>query len=967
MRRLDFAVLFIILVISMFSFTLPQTKAAPDLEPLVPSEVNVLVVSPANIYQKGASYLIADLTRYGFNVTQHASDDSAVNYVTESKTSDLSQYKVVILQGSSAGLPPVQVSLDEVNHFVNYGGVLILIGDALFRDETTGTWWNSPDPFSSVPVQRIDQRLGATFTNFFGNVGGAPYWDNNGTFTQVNNLIRGLPTSLPYVTANTSPVFQLELTTAPENIVYDFTSTSGTGGKKTPGVTLYRNATGSVGIYIQGSYIYAQESGVNQIRYFGLTEIAGRAQMLPSLIAHALGRDIETIIKPQPLATIRLGNLGGYGLTDALQQDDTYLNAGLSYFNTVVASDRITPTITFTDRPNFKTDYWQVVAPNALALLKGKYRNWEYSSPLRNENVTLMTATQIETLIDNIKDNYTSTGLDLFSTIIAPLGLWNDATLSAMINKNLTLIDVPDNPYQEDWNLQVNSTVIVHKWAQLASGAIENFTQLNKDFLNSQYFGSRDKWALATINGFPEFVYDVRNFRFDEVGTYSLQTFYQNLTSENPDIKFVSLMEAGLYFGNKWMKMVNPTRVGSTIEFDVDGSEIPDVVGIGKGMLWLKINSAEAIKDVSIDNKSWYYFDDHTIRLPAPTNSVHIKVTLGGSITPRVVGTEYKVVDTTWDIYRFIVSVVATPRLNVTIRLFAPNRGVFTGDQWTVFSSASEWDYMFDNSSRVVTFWAISDGLITFQVGPDAAPPSIWNINQSRPVYNSSVTITADIADMQTNVSIAILSYFRLGWVNVTMVPEDGLYSAEIPVFPYGTVVVYRLYASDGIGNWRRTEFFRYNVTDPFPPEIGTPDLIPANPSAAEPITVEVSVDEPLFASGVSRVTLWYIVGRPFGAFQSVNMTIENGTWEATIPGQDSGKEIDLMIEAYDRAGNRGTKESIIYIAGQSGATPVVPLPLLILSLAIVGALIAVGVYFFKFKRNKDRKMKKETTEKMTK
>jgi hypothetical protein len=968
MRRIVFFVLIVILAVPLLFLQTPFSMAASDLTPLVPSQVNILVVSPDNIYHKGGSYLIADLTRYGFNVTQSTSDDAvAADYINDPKASNLMQYQVVILQGGSVGFPPALVSLDEVDHFVNYGGILVVIGDSLFRDEATNTWWNTPDPFSSAPIQRLDQRLGVEFTSFFGNVEGAPYWENNGTFARVSTLVRGLPPSLQYHAPNPSSVFQLDLTTPLENRIYDFTSTSGTGGKSTAGVTFYRNSTGAVGIYIQGSYIYAQETGVNQIEYFGLTEISSRARMLASLIAYGLGRDVETIIKPQPLATIRLGNLGGYGLTSGLLQDDAYLDASLAYFDSVVDDFGIVPTITFTDQPDFKTDYWQTVAQSIPSQLKGGYRDWEYSSSLRNQNVSSMTSAQIEALVDGIKANLGAMGFDLFATVIAPRGYWNNALLSAMANRNLTLLDVPDSLDQE-WNVHVNSTVIVHRWSQMAGEAIENFTQMDRNALNFQYYGSRDKWALATVNGFPEFVYDIRNFRFDQVGAYSLRTVHQNLTSENPDIRFTPLIESGLYFGNRLMSITDAVKSGSVIEFDIDASDIPEVVGIEKGMLWLRINSIETIRELTIDNESWHYFDEHTIRLPTPSGTVHVRVVLGSSNAPRVVGTACKVIGTLYDGFRFAVYVVSAPGLNVTIRLFLPNSGIFAGDKWTLFSSAAQWNSTFDASSRVLRFWAVSDEAITFQVGPDVEPPVMWSIDQSLAVYNESVRIAANITDPQTNVTIAILSYTHGGnWVNVTMILESGLYVGVIPVLPYRTTVLYRLYASDTIGNWRRSEFYRYNVTDVFPPEIGVPEWTPMTPFPGESVTVQVSVSESIFASGVSDVTLWYIVDRSIADLRSVKMTSENGMWMASIPGMEGGRRVDMMIEAYDLAGNRGTRQLDGYIVKQGAMLPNTPLLVLILGLAAVGAVIGVGVYFFRFRRTKDRNMKKETIEKIMK
>jgi len=213
------------------------------------------------------------------------------------------------------------------------------------------------------------------------------------------------------------------------------------------------------------------------------------------------------------------------------------------------------------------------------------------------------------------------------------------------------------------------------------------------------------------------------------------------------------------------------------------------VTNIEKGMLWLKINANDTIQEVFIDGEPWYYFDDDSIRVPA--NSVHIKVVLGGQMAPTVLRTVYKVVETKWDIKSFDVTAASMPLYNITVRLLIPEVGAFVGDQWNVFCSESQdqWGYTFDASSRVLLFWAISDGSVTFQAGPDVAPPAIWEIRHTLERYDLNVTIGANITELQTSIEYAILGYsVSSDWINVTMVPIGGWYFAKIPALPYGTV-----------------------------------------------------------------------------------------------------------------------------------------------------------------------------------
>lgn len=949
-RKLLWATMIAMLVIPLFYFSFSISKAMPDVPPFTPHEVKVLVVSPALVYLKGGHYLISDLARYGFNVTQHISDDSKVDYSFDPKTADLSQYDVVVLHGSHIGYPPSKVSMEEVNHFTNYGGVLVVIGNALFANESSLIWPPFWDNFESTPVRKLEQRLGVDFTASLGN--------NNGTFILTDKTVEG-PSSLSYVAPSIAVNFQLTLSLNGAREIYSFTTAK---GKATSGVTYYKNYTGATGIFIQGSYIYAREEpeGSRQIRYFGFTDISKRSSLLASLIAHALGRDINTIIKPQPLASIRLDWLGGRGW------DETYLNTSLLNFNSIVSQYGIMPTIGFTDF--LYRNYWQTV-PNILSQLRGKYRDWEYSSSLRsNKTVGSMTQSQIQALIQIIKGNYTALGMDLFSTIATFAGYWNQTTLDAMVSENLHLLDIADEPeslekyYLDWWNIRVlralNSNVVMHSAVKMGwYGEAEYFTQINSDpnvaknILHYEYFRDRDKSALALVNGFPAFAYGVWHFRRNEVGTYSLQTVFSNLTSEVPDIRFVPLVEAGLYFGNKWMKIENPVRVGSTIEFDLDASSVPDVVSIGKGMFWLRIGTNETIQEVSINDNPWFYFDDHTIRLPA--SSVHVKVTLGERVSPTVLRTAHIVNETSWNGERFVVSMLATPSLNVSVWLSIP--------LWDAFCSEVQWNYNFDASKRLLKFWAISDvdGLIVFQVGADVSPPVIWTVERSPTWYNVSVTVTGNITDFETGVRDVNLGYTNgSGWINITMVSEDGLYRGVIPQFPYRTIVDYRLNASDAVGNWRVTANFTYEVVDSTPPEIGIPQWSPASPYADQPVFVVVTVDEPQFASGVQVVLLYYYLDQNFlDTLNWVNMTFVNGVWQATIPGQSKGTLVSFFVLAYDRARNvQQTPTHYTFTVG-GGRLAFELLPFLLLG-GVVAAVAAIGtmIYFARFRKVKGKK-----------
>jgi len=950
------------LIAPLFSFSVGQADANPGLTPFTPHETKVLVVSPGDVFYNGANYLTADLARYGFNITLDASNDNpiATNYLTDPKTSDLSQYDVVIVHGI-LGFPTSMVSAAEVAHFTNYHGILILIGNALFQNESSGDWWG----FSSEPVREIGERSGVDFTGFLGT-GGA--WHNNGTFTLMDSSIKGLPSSLSYVTEHPGSInFQMDLDFAADETreLYEFDITSSPSpslvDRWTLGVTYYEGVSGT-GICIQGAYVYGIESGT-EISYFGLTDIQKRSSLLGSLIAYALKTDVNTLIKPQPLATIRLDGVGQYFL-------QTYLNACLFNFNSIIDNCNITPTVSFIDfLDNSPYDYWKSVAPEVLSKLNGEYRDWEYSSALRNKNTTSWTQSQTQTLINEIKGNYSSLGFDQFSAIATNVGYWDNEMLTTLLNENMNIIDSSGdavdlaNYSSEWWSLRVDSKVIVHSGLRMApdyAGATlaENFTQsgLDKNALNYRYFSNRDSLALAVVNGFPTFIFYVPNFRWNEVGTYSLRTVFRNLTSEIPDIRFVPLMEAGLYFGNKWMRIENASRSGSIIEFDIDASRIPSVGNIDKGMLWLRINANESIQGVSIDNNSWFYFDTHSIRMPAPTGSSHIKITLGASPSPRIAGSRYKVVEARYDGYRFNVSISSAPTLNVSVNLFLPQVGSFRNTSWSVYSMEDAGNYYFDPQSRMLTFWAISDGYVTFEAG------LFWTTEQTRPWYNSSVTITVNVIALGIGERNVTLSYdVSDRWVNLTMTQTDGLWAAAIPAMPYGTVVKYKVFVQDAVGHWLVSGELSYNVIDDAPPEVGDPTWNPLDPAVNQSVSVSVSVTKPINSSGLREVILWYFLGTEItGLAQatSINMTRENDNmWIAVIPGQRDGATVSFFISAYDKAGNVEQTAFYSYEVGESPVFPFSSFQIMLIGISIVSG-IGIVLYYVKSRKNKRKTVK---------
>lgn len=158
------------------------------------------------------------------------------------------------------------------------------------------------------------------------------------------------------------------------------------------------------------------------------------------------------------------------------------------------------------------------------------------------------------------------------------------------------------------------------------------------------------------------------------------------------------------------------------------------------------------------------------------------------------------------------------------------------------------------------------------------------------PNYNQDIVVSATI-NWGVGIDQAFLSYtFEGEWHNVSMTQYGGMFTAIIPSQPYGTIVQYRIYANDTLGNWGVSEIYSYKVTvsDLSLQRIQIVYLRPKQPSSNN--TTEIpQVIEP-------QGQMFYFINY---LAQWRNKTImyydENGLWKATIPQQLH----DVMVILY--------------------------------------------------------------------
>jgi hypothetical protein len=200
----------------------------------------------------------------------------------------------------------------------------------------------------------------------------------------------------------------------------------------------------------------------------------------------------------------------------------------------------------------------------------------------------------------------------------------------------------------------------------------------------------------------------------------------------------------------------------------------------------------------------------------------------------------------------------------------------------------------------------------------DQVSPNIGNISRTpdSPDYDDGVIVSSTITD-NVAVDCALLSYTNaMKWYNASMNRFGDVFEATIHAQPYGTIVQYRICANDTNGNWAESTTCSYLVGDFTAPEIVDLDLQPTCPCpyvpsnvtrANEPTLVIAHLDEPVNASGVSRVYFSFRVDQGEWWNTTMKYNATSNSWCATIPGQPGNTIVHFYISAYDNAGNART------------------------------------------------------------
>jgi len=239
---------------------------------------------------------------------------------------------------------------------------------------------------------------------------------------------------------------------------------------------------------------------------------------------------------------------------------------------------------------------------------------------------------------------------------------------------------------------------------------------------------------------------------------------------------------------------------------------------------------------------------------------------------------------------------------------------------------------------------------VSLEIVLEKKPPRILSVSrlpEDTPTYNETVTVLANVADLESGIKDVTLRYSAGATQQDTPMTSDmGLYKATIPLFGYNKAVQYQVIASDNVGNTAVSSTYSYIVADPYPPLIGIPTWLPLEPRTREDIKVNVTVTEPEDASGIKEVILQYSNDT---ATTSIPMTDNHdGNWTVVISSQ-TGPKVSFTVKAVDHAGNAVESE----VQDINIIAPASPLVWILAAIVILAAATGGGAYYVNRKRRK--------------
>jgi len=117
----------------------------------------------------------------------------------------------------------------------------------------------------------------------------------------------------------------------------------------------------------------------------------------------------------------------------------------------------------------------------------------------------------------------------------------------------------------------------------------------------------------------------------------------------------------------------------------------------------------------------------------------------------------------------------------------------------------------------------------------------------------AALTVRATVTD-SAGIDTVLLSYYAgTLWTNISMVPSGSYFELTTPVFPQGTVVLFRVFANDSLGNHRWSDYYECEIMDLTPPSVDI-DMVPSASTLSGFVQIVATATD---SSGISMIILY--------------------------------------------------------------------------------------------------------------
>jgi hypothetical protein len=258
------------------------------------------------------------------------------------------------------------------------------------------------------------------------------------------------------------------------------------------------------------------------------------------------------------------------------------------------------------------------------------------------------------------------------------------------------------------------------------------------------------------------------------------------------------------------------------------------------------------------------------------------------------------------------------------------------GNYWSDFSNCTDVYSGKYQDEGANCSWPSPDGICDQPYGTDHYPlflvqnvtqnPKSEHINCTGEVFDKSIEYSMNVTVTATalkfvkivNASLCVDYTNASGTVhvNITMNVSGNNLTGIIPHQPYGTTVRYNVSVlASKAARLNSTSYpipFPYFVDDRTPPNITNVHWVPSGPDENQTINVYANATEPADASQVDKVYVSYLVNFTWWTAEMTRIATANYT--AVIPRQPGNATLNLIVTAFDRAGNRAMKNNTQYV-----------------------------------------------------